>query len=83
MAQYYDYREKKSYKELDFRCVQCDWRGSGEQATDGEDTPDGFSLHCPKCNHYLDWIDFRVSFEDLVVFGSVEDRVFDFAGHSD
>ena len=78
MAQYYDYKNKKSYKELPFSCKKCDWSGTGETTADGFDSPsgEGFAILCPKCREYIEWIDATVSYDELLEYGTEEDKEF-------
>ena len=76
MPSFYDYKNQKSYTELNFSCEKCDWFGTGEQAKEGMDSPSGFgfALLCPKCDKYIDWIDGTVSLNDLINYGTEEDK---------
>ena len=74
MAQFYNYKLKKSFKEIDFECEKCHWKGNGEQAQEGWDSSTGFELLCPNCDGYIDWIDGTVSLEDLEKYGDEADK---------
>lgn len=74
MAQYYDYKNKKSYKELNYKCQKCKWCGTGEQCVEGFDSSTGFSLDCPNCEDMIEWIDITVSLDELIQYGSSEDK---------
>ena len=53
MAQYYNYKTKTKYTDLNFTCNKCNWSGAGAQAIEGWDTSSGFPLECPKCNNII------------------------------
>jgi len=74
MAQFYNYKTKKSYEELDFSCKKCDWSGTGKEASEGDGFSDGFPILCPKCRAYIEWIDVMVSHEDIMTYGSEEQK---------
>jgi hypothetical protein len=74
MAQYYNYKDKKSYKELDFSCQKCNWSGTGEELWVDMDSSSGFIVLCPKCREYLDFIDVTVSLDELEMYGSEEEK---------
>ena len=76
MAQFYDYKNKKSYKKLDFACNKCDWSGTGEDADEDDGSPsgEGFPILCPKCREYIEWIDTTVSYDELLKYGSEKDK---------
>ena len=74
MAQFYDYKTKKYYKELTFSCRYCDWSGVGEQAKEGIDSSSGFPLLCPKCGEYIEWISIMVSHSDIMNYGSEKEK---------
>ena len=74
MAQFYNYKEKKSYKEIDFVCKSCNWQGIGEQAKVGMASSSGFPVLCPKCDGYIEWIDSTVSIDELLQYGSEKDK---------
>lgn len=74
MSQFYNYKEQKSYKELNYSCKKCDWNGTGEQADEDMGTSSGFPLLCPRCGEYIDWIDVTVSLDDLLTYGTEEDK---------
>jgi len=76
MSQFYNYKEKKSYKELFFSCKKCDWNGTGKQANVGFDSSSGFPLLCPKCGKYIDWIDITVSLDELLKYGTEKDKAY-------
>jgi hypothetical protein len=74
MAQYYDYKNKKSYEEMNFSCKKCNWSGKGEQCSEGIDSSSGFPVLCPKCDEYIEWIDITVSLETLLEYGTEEEK---------
>lgn len=74
MAQFYNYKEKKSYKELNFSCEKCGWSGAGEQAFFGDDFSDAFLLLCHKCRKYIDCICITVSLDELLKYGTEADK---------
>ena len=78
MAQFYDYKDKKSYKVQDFSCSECDWRGTGDELAEGQDSPGGygFIVLCPECRQYIGWIDTTVSIYELSTYGSEADKDF-------
>ena len=74
MSQFYNHKEKKSYKELSIFCKKCGWSGIGEQAKEGMDSSRGFPLLCPKCDGYIEWVDITVSIDDLLNYGTEKDQ---------
>jgi len=74
MAQFYNLKEQKHYKELNFSCKKCDWSGTGEQAKEGMDSNSGFPLLCPKCDEYIEWISIMVSLDELLKYGTEQDK---------
>lgn len=78
MAKFYDYKSKKSYTELNFSCKKCDWSGTGEEAEegDGPSSGSGFPVFCPKCRELIEWIDCTVSYDELLIYGTEEDKAY-------
>lgn len=42
-----------SWRQLNFKCRQCDWSGSGMQAEIGEVDEEITELVCPDCDAYM------------------------------
>ena len=76
MAQFYNYKDKISYTDLNYSCKKCDWSGTGGDAAEDLGTSYGFAILCPKCSDYLDWIDGTVSLDELFEYGTEKDKEF-------
>lgn len=47
---YYDWYENELI------CSECNWAGTGSEASVGEGFIDGAEYHCPKCDHYFGFV---------------------------
>jgi|SRR5690606_13632077 len=57
------------YKNQDFECSKCSWKGKGESLIVGETFNELFEVHCPECNYKLTHI-MHPTVEEFMQFGS-------------
>lgn len=65
---YYQYGKEK------FHCPKCGWKGLGEKLKTGDLFDAFFEIHCPNCNANINATVFLPTHEEVMKYGSEEDK---------